>query len=106
MSYCETACVLLALADEAVPGLPAYTVPACPLGLNTEPPALTELPGVEVAPVLPQVVPGAPGWPGDPVGLGSANAIPGIATAMPATAIAASSLLTGPPVDVGPARMT
>jgi hypothetical protein len=38
-------------------------VPAVPLGLKTEPPALTALPGVEFAfPAGPlQVVPGAPG---------------------------------------------
>jgi len=94
MSYCEIAFPLWECNAEAVPGLPAYTVPAWPLGLNGEPPALTELPGVEVAPGLPQVVPGAPGCPG-PLGLGSANAVAGIATAMPATAIAASSLLIG-----------
>jgi hypothetical protein len=60
MSYCETACELLAFADEAVPGLPAYTVPAVPFGLNGEPLAVAELPGVDVASALPQVVPGAP----------------------------------------------
>ena len=60
MSYCETACALLAFAAEAVPGLPAYTLLACPVPLNTEL-ALTELPGVDVALGLPQVVPGAPG---------------------------------------------
>ena len=69
MSYCETACGLFACCAEAVPGLPAYTVPACPFGLNGEPLALAELPGVDVASELPQVVPGAPGWPG-PFGLG------------------------------------
>jgi hypothetical protein len=47
MSYWETA-VGLPFASEGVPGLPAYTVPACPLGLNTEPGALAALPGVEV----------------------------------------------------------
>src|SRR6516164_4220254 len=94
MSYCEIAFPLWECNAEAVPGLPAYTVPAWPLGLNGEPFAFTALPGVEVAPGLPQVVPGAPGCPG-PFGLGSANAVAGIATAMPATAIAASSLLIG-----------
>ena len=70
MSYWEIA-VLLPLANDAVPGLPAYTVPEVPVGLNTEPAAELELPGVEVAPELPHVVPGAPGWPG-PLGLVSA----------------------------------
>jgi hypothetical protein len=99
MSYWDTA-LALPFASEGVPGLPAYTVPAWPPGLNTEPGALAELPGVElVAAELKHVVPGAPGWPG-PLGLVSANAVAGIATAMPATAIAASSLLIGPPLDV------
>jgi hypothetical protein len=62
MSYCEMAFPLWEFAREAVPGLPAYTVPAVPDGLNTEPPAEAELPGVDdVALELPQVVPGAPG---------------------------------------------
>ena len=97
MSYCETAFELFACSAEAVPGLPAYTVPACPLGLNGEPLALAELPGVTVALGLPQVVPGAPGWPG-PFGLVSANAADGIATMKPAIAIAASSLLIVAPL--------
>jgi hypothetical protein len=45
-SYCETAAVLFALANDAVPGLPAYTTPAWPLGLNGEPGAVTEDPSV------------------------------------------------------------
>jgi hypothetical protein len=70
MSYCETACVLLAFAAEAVPVLPAYTALACPAPLNTEALAVvTALAGADAALELPQVVPGAPGWPG-PFGLG------------------------------------
>jgi hypothetical protein len=72
MSYCETACVLPACSDEAVPGLPAYTWPACPFGLNGEPFASAALPGLEPAFELPQVVPGAPGCPG-PLGDGAAK---------------------------------
>jgi hypothetical protein len=61
MSYWETAFPLLELFDDAVPGLPAYTVPAVPFGLYAEPGALAEFPGVEPAFALPHVVPGAPG---------------------------------------------
>jgi len=63
MSYCETAAALLAFANEAVPGLPAYTLLACPLPLNTELLAVvTALAGAsDVALELKQVVPGAPG---------------------------------------------
>jgi hypothetical protein len=63
MSYWETACVLFAFAAEAVPGLPAYTVPAVPVALNGEPAAVAAPPGVEFAFPAgpPQVVFGAPG---------------------------------------------
>jgi hypothetical protein len=71
MSYWDTALGLCEWAEDAVPGFPAYTVPAVPAELNGEPEAEFEPPGVEVAPWLPHVVPGAPGWPG-PFGLGSA----------------------------------
>lgn len=65
MSYCDTA-VELPFANDGVPGFPAYTVPEVPFGLNTEPGAETEPPGVAVLPRmrLPQVLGGAPGWPG------------------------------------------
>src|SRR5258708_25019790 len=43
-SYCEATAVLFPLASEAVPGLPAYTTPACPLRLNRHPRAATEHP--------------------------------------------------------------
>ena len=73
-----------------MPGLPAYTDPAWPFGLNGDPFALADLPGVEVAFELPHVVPGAPGCPG-PFGLGSAAAtpeIPNVATTAITPAIA------------------
>src|SRR5665811_361924 len=65
MSYCETACLLPACSNDAVSGLPAYTVPACPLGLNGEPAAEMDLPGVKSAPgvtrhSLPADTPGCP----------------------------------------------
>jgi len=53
--------VLFALANDAVPGLPAHTTPAWPLGLNGEPGAATEDPGVTGF-AGPQVLVGAPGW--------------------------------------------
>ena len=52
----------LEFATDAVPLFPAYTLPACPVLLNGDPPALTALPGVEV-PGEPQVFVGAPLWP-------------------------------------------
>lgn len=63
MSYCDTAFALLEWSVEAVPGLPAYTVPACPSGSNAEPGALAEFASVWSAFPAgpPQVVPGAPG---------------------------------------------
>src|SRR5260370_17692436 len=61
-SYCETTAVLFALANDAVPGLPAYTTPAWPLGLNGEPGAVTEDPGVTGF-AGPHVLVGAPAWP-------------------------------------------
>src|SRR5258707_9359065 len=80
-SYCETTAVLFALASDAVPGLPAYTTPAWPLGLNGEPGAATEDPGVTGF-AGPHVLVGAPGWP--VVGLTTANADSGAATSRPA----------------------
>ena len=59
MSYCDTAAELFAI-KECVSGFPAYTVPDWPAGLNTEPGALTALPGVTGLSV-PQVLLGAPG---------------------------------------------
>jgi hypothetical protein len=67
--------MLFALANEFVPGLPAYTVPAIPLPLKTDPGAVIVFPGTAVIPGLPHVVPGAPGWPG-PFGLMSAYTAP------------------------------
>lgn len=61
-SYWETAAVELEFASDAVPGFPAYTVPACPLGLNGDPDAATALPGVCV-PGAPHVFVGAPRCP-------------------------------------------
>lgn len=49
--------MLLACSVDAVPGLPAYTVPACPFGLNGEPFALAALPGVFGACGVPQLFP-------------------------------------------------
>lgn len=72
MSYCDTAFVLLEFAADAVPGFPAYTLPACPLGLNGDW-ELLEFPGVTI--YCWQVVFGAPGCPG-PFGLGLASAAP------------------------------
>lgn len=76
MSYSEMECVLLLWAADAVPGLPAYTWPARPLGLNGDCP-FDEFPGVVVK--FPQLVlplpPPVPGCPG-PLGLGVADATP------------------------------
>jgi hypothetical protein len=47
MSYSEMECGLFEFAMEAVPGLPAYTVPACPFGLNGDC-ADIDCPGVAV----------------------------------------------------------
>ena len=80
-SYWDTAAVLFALANEAVPGLPAYTAPACPLPLNGEPGAVAEEPGVAGL-SGPHVLVGAPGWP--VVGLTVAHADAGAATSKPA----------------------
>jgi hypothetical protein len=87
MSYWDTAVELAACAAEAVPGLPAYTVPAVPFALNGEPDAEAAAPGVEFAFPAgpPQVVFGAPGCPG-PFGLGVAEA-----TAVPNRLIAATT---------------
>jgi len=58
ISYWETALGLFAWASDAVPGFPAYTVPACPVGLNTEPGEDIEFPGaVAVDDELKQVTP-------------------------------------------------
>lgn len=95
MSYWETACELLACAEDAVPGFPAYTVPACPEGSNGLPPAFTALPGVIPVLALPQVVFGAPGCPG-PLGLGVALAATGTARAIPAAATSASTRFIRP----------
>jgi hypothetical protein len=50
-------------------------VPATPFGLNGDPSAEIELPGVNRLDGPPQVLVGAPGCPG-PFGLGSAETIP------------------------------
>jgi len=60
------------LASDAVPLLPAYTVPATPVELKGEPLAEAEGGVWLVALEEPQVVRGAPGWPG-PFGLGVAS---------------------------------
>jgi hypothetical protein len=101
MSHCEIECELLERKADAVPGLPAYTVPACPFGLNGDPLALTAFPGVEPALELPQVVPGAPGWP-CPLRLGFATATPeipttGATTIRPAIAIFRTDLISRHP---------
>jgi hypothetical protein len=71
VSYWDTATLLLA-PSEAVPRLPAYTVPAWPFWLNTDPGAEADAPGVTGL-AGPQVFVGAPGWP--VVGVTSANAV-------------------------------
>jgi hypothetical protein len=81
VSYWETTAVLFALANEAVPGLPAYTTPACPLPLNGEPGAAADEPGVTGL-AGPHVFAGAPGWP--VVGLTVAHAEAGAAASKPA----------------------
>ncbi len=60
-------------------------MPAVPLGLNGEPFAEPELPGVTVN--VEHVVFGAPGWPG-PFGLGVAKTAVAPATAMTPAAVA------------------
>jgi hypothetical protein len=72
--------VLFEWASEAVPGLPAYTTPACPAGLNGDPGAVAELPGITGLDG-PQVLVGAPGWP--VVGLTVAAAVVAVATISP-----------------------
>ncbi len=86
-SYSDTAWGLFELFRDAVSGLPAYTVPEVPFGLKTEPEAFTALPGKTGMPW--HVVPlKAPGYPGLPVGLGAASAVPvGTNTASTKTAI-------------------
>src|SRR5258708_25566183 len=79
-SYCETTAVLFALASDAVPGLPAYTTPACPLALNGEPGAAAAAPGVTGL-AGPHVFAGAPGWP--VTGLTVAHAEAGAAAMKP-----------------------
>jgi hypothetical protein len=46
VSYCDAGAELLECASDAVPGLPAYTFPAWPVGLNGEQGALAAPPGV------------------------------------------------------------
>jgi hypothetical protein len=75
VSYCETTAVLFAFANDAVPGLPAYTFPAWPVGLNGEPGAVAEDPGVTGF-EGPHVLAGAPGWP--VVGVSSAHEASGV----------------------------
>ena len=81
MSYWDTAWALCECVADAVPGLPAYTFPACPVGLNGAPFDEAEPPGAVVNRW--HVVFGAPGWPG-PFGLVLADAATGIAMTMPA----------------------
>jgi len=69
--------VLFEWLSEAVLGLPAYTTPAWPFGLNGDPEAVAELPGITGLDG-PQVLVGAPGWP--VVGLTVAAAVVAVAT--------------------------
>jgi len=69
--------VLFEWLSEAVLGLPAYTTPAWPFGLNGDPEAVAEAPGVTGLDG-PQVLVGAPGWP--VVGLTVAAAVVAVAT--------------------------
>src|SRR5712692_11915743 len=63
VSYCDTALMVCGRdASDAVPGLPAYTLPACPARLNGEPVAEAAAPGVTLL-LGPHVFVGAPGWP-------------------------------------------
>jgi hypothetical protein len=78
MSYSETECALALFCCEAVPGLPAYTWPDWPFGLNGDCPD-ADPPGVvvkfwQLVEPLPPPVPGCPG----PLGLGFAPATPEI----------------------------
>jgi hypothetical protein len=79
--------VLFELASDAVLGFPAYTTPAWPLGLNGEPGAAAELPGITGL-AGPHVFVGAPGWP--VVGVTRASAEAGAAIARPTEATSTS----------------
>jgi hypothetical protein len=92
MSYCETEWLLLEWSNEAVPGLPAYTVPDWPDPLNGDC-APVEWPGVTV--YCEHVVLGAPGCPG-PFGLGVAAAVPSIDM---------SRITVPAPMAIAPVRM-
>src|SRR5215467_267970 len=99
-SYWATAAVLFAWAKDAVPGLPAYTNPAWPLGLNGEPGALAEEPGVTGL-AGPHVLAGAPRWP--VAGFWMAHAEAGAAISKPTAHAAASTYfrISFPPGSAG-----
>ena len=78
----------LEFATDAVPLFPAYTLPACPVLLNGDPPALTALPGV-LLPIAPHELLGPRFEPCCPVvGVcwGEVVGPPGRANAVPAAA--------------------
>ena len=77
----------LEFATDAVPGFPAYTLPACPALLNGDPGAEAALPGVGPLPVPPHEWPAfEPFWPVVGVCWGEVVGPPGRAKAVPAAA--------------------